>query len=213
MATDVPPHNLREVASACIRLLDNPKATVAELVEHIAGPDFPTNAEIVTPREDLLRMYETGIGSLRMRACYETRRRGNRRDGATVSGTRRQDSRADCGPDDGQEAALGRGTCADESDHENPARLVIVPRSNRVDVERLMSHLFATTDLERTYRVNMNVIGLSGRPQVKNLRVLLKEWLQFPPGNGPPAPRISPREGQAALDGARRSAYRVSQYR
>ena len=178
MATDVPPHNLREVASACIRLLDNPKATVAELVEHIAGPDFPTNAEIVTPREDLLRMYETGIGSLRMRACYE------REDGAiVVTALPYQVSGAKILEQIAAQMMAKKlplvEDLRDESDHENPARLVIVPRSNRVDVERLMSHLFATTDLERTYRVNMNVIGLSGRPQVKNLRVLLKEWLQF----------------------------------
>ncbi len=178
MATDIPPHNLREVASACIRLLENAKTTLEELCEHIPGPDFPTEAEIITPRAELLRMYQSGNGSVRMRARYELEQ-GDIVITALpyqVSGARILE----------QIAAQMQAKklpmvedLRDESDHENPTRLVIVPRSNRVDVERLMLHLFATTELERSYRVNLNVIGLNGRPQVKNLRELLGEWLDF----------------------------------
>ena len=178
MATDIPPHNLREVAAACIRLIEQPKATVAELCEHVLGPDYPTGAEIITPREELLKNYETGHGSVRMRARWEYLQ------GEVVihelpyqvSGSRVLE----------QIAAQMRNKklpwvedLRDESDHENPTRLVIVPRSNRVDIERMMSHLFASTDLERTYRVNLNMIGINGRPEVKNLREMLKEWLEY----------------------------------
>ncbi|MCQ4327402.1 DNA topoisomerase IV subunit A [Stutzerimonas stutzeri] len=178
MATDVPPHNLREVASACVRLLDEPGATVEQLCEHVQGPDYPTEAEIVTPRADLLKIYESGRGSVRMRAVYRVE------DGDIVvtalphqvSGAKILEQIA------GQMQAKKLPMVADlrdESDHENPCRIVIIPRSNRVDVEALMQHLFATTDLESSYRVNTNVIGLDGRPQVKNLRVLLSEWLTY----------------------------------
>lgn len=178
MATDVPPHNLREVASACVRLLDQPGATVAELCEHVPGPDFPTEAEIITPRADLQKVYETGRGSVRMRAVYRVE------DGDIVihalphqvSGSKVLEQIA------GQMQAKKLPMVADlrdESDHENPTRIVIIPRSNRVDVEELMTHLFATTDLETSYRVNLNIIGLDGKPQVKDLRQLLSEWLQF----------------------------------
>jgi topoisomerase-4 subunit A len=180
MATDLPPHNLREVAAACVRLLEDPAATVADLCEHVRGPDFPTEAEIITPSEDILAMYESGHGSLRMRASYGR----DPDDGSIVvtalpyqvSGARVLEQIA--------AQMLAKKLpwvedLRDESDHENPTRLVIVPRSNRVDPERLMSHLFATTDLERSYRVNMNVIGLDGRPRSKNLRDLLSEWLEF----------------------------------
>ncbi len=178
MATDVPPHNLREVASACIRLLEHPRSTVEELCEHLPGPDYPTQAEIVTPRADLLKLYQSGNGSVRMRARYEWER------GEIVvyalphqvSGARVLEQIA--AQMQAKKLPLVEDL-RDESDHENPTRLVIVPRSNRVDVERLMSHLFASTDLERTYRVNMNVIGLDGRPAVKNLREMLGEWLTF----------------------------------
>ena len=178
MATDVPPHNLREVVSACIHLLESPRATVEDLCLHVKGPDYPTEAEIITPRADILKMYQTGHGSVRMRAKW------TREDGDVViyalphqaSGSKILE----------QIAAQMQAKklpmvedLRDESDHENPTRLVIVPRSNRVDLEQLMSHLFASTDLERTYRVNMNVIGLNGRPQVKNLQMILKEWLEF----------------------------------
>ena len=178
MATDVPPHNVREIAAACVRLLDAPEATVADLCEHVRGPDFPTEAEIVTPREELIAMYESGAGSVRMRARFE------RENGAVVvtalpyqvSGSKVLEQIA--------QQMLAKKLpmvedLRDESDHENPTRLVVVPRSNRVDVDRLMSHLFATTDLERTYRVNMTVIGLDHRPRLANLKSILGEWLDF----------------------------------
>ena len=178
MATDIPPHNLREVASACIRLLEQPKATVEQLCEHIKGPDYPTDAEIITPRDEILAMYHTGHGSIRMRAIYE-KERGDIIITALphqVSGARVLEQIA--AQMQAKKLPLVEDL-RDESDHENPIRLVIVPRSNRVDTERLMAHLFATTDLERSYRVNMNMIGLEGRPQVMDLRSLLKQWLKF----------------------------------
>lgn len=178
MATDVPPHNLREVAAACVRLLDDPKTTVEQLCEHVQGPDYPTEAEIITPRADLLKIYETGRGSVRMRAVYRVE------DGDIVvtslphqvSGSKVLEQIA------AQMQAKKLPMVADlrdESDHENPCRIVIIPRSNRVDADELMQHLFATTELESSYRVNTNVIGLDGRPQVKNLQVLLSEWLTY----------------------------------
>jgi topoisomerase-4 subunit A len=178
MATDIPPHNLREVVAAAVRLLEAPKATVAELCEHVQAPDFPTEAEIITPREDIVAMYESGRGGLRMRAVWE-------REGSDivvtalpyqVSGSRVLEQIAQ------QMQARKLPMVADlrdESDHENPTRLVIVPRSNRIDGEALMSHLFASTDLERTYRVNLNMIGIDGRPGVKGLDRILREWLTF----------------------------------
>jgi len=178
MATDIPPHNLREVVAATVRLLESPKSTVAELCEHVLAPDFPTNAEIISPREEILAMYETGRGGLRMRAVWE-RENGDIVVSALpyqVSGSRVLEQIA-------QQMQARKlpmvSDLRDESDHENPTRLVIVPRSNRVDLDALMSHLFATTDLERSYRVNLNMIGRDGRPGVKNLAKLLKEWLQF----------------------------------
>jgi topoisomerase-4 subunit A len=178
MATDIPPHNLKEVASACVRLLESPKSTIEELCEHIQGPDFPTEAEIITPKKDILEIYHSGRGGIRQRACYELE------DDAViitalpyqVSGNKILEQIA------AQMTAKKLPMVEDlrdESDHENPTRLVIMPRSNRVNVEELMAHLFATTDLERSYRVNMNVIGINGRPQVKDLRSLLDEWLKF----------------------------------
>jgi len=178
MATDIPPHNLREVAAACIRLLDDPIAGVPELLEHVPGPDFPTEAEIITPRADLRKIYETGRGSVRMRAVYR------REDGDVVitalphqvSGSKVLEQIA------AQMQAKKLPMVADlrdESDHENPTRIVIVPRSNRIDADELMQHLFATTDLESSYRVNLNVIGLDGKPQVKDLRQILQEWLIY----------------------------------
>ena len=178
MATDVPPHNLREVAAACIRLLDQPDATVEQLCEHVLGPDYPTEAEIITPRADLLKIYETGRGSVRMRAVYRIE------DGDIVvtalphqvSGSKVLEQIA------GQMQAKKLPMVADlrdESDHEHPCRIVISPRSNRVDADELMQQLFATTELESSYRVNSNVIGLDGKPQVKNLRQMLREWLEY----------------------------------
>jgi topoisomerase-4 subunit A len=178
MATDIPPHNLREVVTACVRLLDEPETTLAELCKHVKGPDFPTGAEIISSRAEIKQIYQTGNGSIRARAVYEME------DGDIVitqlpyqvSGSKIQE----------QVAAQMQAKklpmvedIRDESDHEHPTRIVIVPRSNRVDVEQLMAHLFATTDLERTYRVNLNIIGLDGRPKVMDLRSLLEDWLKF----------------------------------
>jgi topoisomerase-4 subunit A len=178
MATDIPPHNLNEVVAATIHLLDSPKATVADLCEHIKGPDFPTEAEIITPAAELQTLYETGRGALRVRAAYQIE------DGAViihalpyqVSGAKVLEQIA------AQMQARKLPMISDlrdESDHEHPTRLVLVPRSNRIELDGVMSHLFATTDLERTYRVNLNVIGIDGRPAVKSLVTVLKEWLTF----------------------------------
>ena len=178
MATDIPPHNLREVSAACCHMLDHPKATVAELCDIIQGPDYPTEAEIITPKDELIKIYETGRGSIRMRATYSIE------DGDViieaiphqVSGAKILEQIA------AQMQAKKLPMVADlrdESDHENPTRLAIVPRSNRVDIEQMMAHLFASTDLERTYRVNMNMIGIDGLPRVKNLREFIKEWLSY----------------------------------
>lgn len=178
MATDVPPHNLREVAAACVRLLDEPGATVAQLCEHIPGPDFPTEAEVITPRSELLKIYESGRGSVRMRALYRVE------DGdVVITALPHQVSGAKVLEQIAAQMQAKKlpmvADLRDESDHENPCRIVVIPRSNRVDVEELMRHLFATTDLESSYRVNLNIIGLDGKPQVKDLRTLLGEWLQF----------------------------------
>ncbi|MDD1014155.1 DNA topoisomerase IV subunit A [Pseudomonas rubra] len=178
MATDVPPHNLREVASACVRLLDEPKATIEQLCEHIQGPDYPTEAEIITPRADLLKIYESGRGSVRMRAVYRIE------DGdIVVTALPHQVSGAKVLEQIAAQMQAKKlpmvADLRDESDHENPCRIVIIARSNRVDLDELMQHLFATTELESSYRVNVNIIGLDGRPQLKNLRALLIEWLEF----------------------------------
>lgn len=178
MATDIPPHNLREVVAACIKLLEAPDTDLAHLMQVLPGPDFPTEAEIITSRDELERLYLSGGGSVRQRARWE-REQGDIVITALpyqVSGNKVLEQIA---------AQLNAKKLPwiedlrDESDHENPTRLVIVPRSNRVDLERLMSHLFATTDLERSYRVNMNLIGLNGRPRVMGVRELLLEWLHF----------------------------------
>ena len=178
MATDVPPHNLREVAAACVLLLEDPDAGVRDLCKHIRGPDFPTAAEIITPREEIRRIYETGNGALRMRAVYETED-GN----IVITALPYQSS----GSKVLEQIAAQMNAkklpmledLRDESDHETPTRLVLVPRSSRIDVEALMAHLFATTDLERSIRVNLNVIGINGLPQVKDLKTLLAEWLEW----------------------------------
>lgn len=178
MATDVPPHNLREVATACVRLLDEPSASIEQLMEHVQGPDFPTEAEIITPRADLLKIYQTGRGSVRMRAVYRVE------DGdIVVTALPHQVSGAKVLEQIAAQMQAKKlpmvADLRDESDHENPCRIVIIPRSNRVDAEELMTHLFATTDLESSYRVNTNVIGLDGKPSVKDLRTLLSEWLVY----------------------------------
>ena len=178
MATDIPPHNLVEVVKACIYLLDNPKASVVDLFDIVSGPDLPTSAELITSKHDLLAMYESGNGSYRMRACYEMEENEIVVTALPyqVSGSRILEQIA--AQMNAKKLPLVEDL-RDESDHENPTRLIIVPRSNRVDVATLMSHLFATTDLERSYRVNLNMIGLDGRPAVKNLRGIIKEWLQY----------------------------------
>jgi len=178
MATDIPPHNLNEVVSACIHLLEKPKATVREINEHVIAPDYPTEAEIITSPQAILDMYETGKGSLKMRAIY-TQEQGDIVVTALphqVSGAKVLEQIA------AQMQAKKLPTVVDlrdESDHENPTRLIIVPKSNRIDVQALMSHLFHSTDLEKNYRINLNMIGVNGRPQVKNLVMILKEWLQY----------------------------------
>jgi topoisomerase IV subunit A len=178
MATDIPPHNLVEVAGACIHLLDKPDAPLEQLLEHIKGPDYPTEAEIITPADDIHKMYISGGGSVKMRAKYE-QEDGNIIITALpyqVSGAKLMEQIA------AQMLAKKLPMIEDlrdESDHENQTRLVIMPKSKRIDVDEVMSHLFATTDLEKSYRVNMNMIGLDGRPRVKNLREILVEWLAF----------------------------------
>ncbi len=178
MATDIPPHNLREVVEACIYVLENPKAKLEDVLHFVPGPDYPTAAEIITPRDDLTNIYRTGNGTVRLRAVYQ------REEGDIVVTALPHQVSGDKVLE--QIAAQMREKklpmvedLRDESDHENPTRLVIIPRSNRVDVEALMAHLFATTDLERTYKVNMNMIGLDGRPRVKNLLDIVKEWLSY----------------------------------
>ncbi|MGD9425929.1 DNA topoisomerase IV subunit A [Pantoea sp. NSTU24] len=178
MATDIPPHNLREVAQAAIALIDSPKTTLDQLLDIVQGPDYPTEAEIITPRDEIRKLYQSGRGSIRQRAVWK------KEEGEVVitalpyqvSGARVLE----------QIASQMRNKklpmvedLRDESDHENPTRLVIVPRSNRVDLDQVMNHLFATTDLEKSYRVNLNMIGLDNRPAVKNLHEILTEWLVF----------------------------------
>jgi len=178
MSTDIPPHNIREVITALIRLLDQPNTTLGQIMRHIKGPDFPTGGELISPRADITQIYKTGNGSLRVRARYYVE------DGDIivtelpfqVSGAKVLE----------QIATQMRAKklpmmedLRDESDHESPIRLVLTPRAGRVDTDALMQHLFATTDLERTVRVNLNVIGLDGRPGVYGLQALLQEWLQF----------------------------------
>ena len=178
MATDIPPHNLREVVKACVALIEDPELSTRKLMAFVKGPDLPTGAEIVSPRSDLVQMYETGTGGYRARATYEIE------DGEIVidalpfqvSGSKVLEQIAN---QMRQKKLPMVEDLRDESDHENPTRLVIVPKSNRVDIQALMAHLFATTDLERTYRVNLNVIGLDGRPRVMGLKEMLLEWLEF----------------------------------
>ena len=178
MATDIPPHNLREVAQACIHLLDEPRATVADLCNIIQAPDFPGGGEIITSAADLRALYESGNGTVRLRARY-TQEDGN----IIVTALPYQSSGSKILEQIAAQMQAKKlpliEDLRDESSHETPVRLVLVPRSNRVDVEPLMQHLFATTDLERSYRVNLNVIGLDGLPAVYNLRDLLSNWLEF----------------------------------
>ncbi len=178
MATDIPPHNLKEIVTACVRLLESPKTTVAELCEHVLGPDFPGGGEIISSRSDLLNLYETGHGNVRQRAVWE--REG---DEIIVTALPHQTSPARILEQIAAQMQAKKlplvADLRDESDHEHPTRLVIMPRSNRVDLDGLMDHLFATTDLEKSIRANFNVIGNDGRPGVRNLHDLLTEWLAF----------------------------------
>ena len=178
MATDIPPHNVREVTSACIHLLDNPKATLSDILEHVQGPDYPTEAEIITPKAEIEKIYGTGKGSIKMRAVYEVE------DGdIVISALPHQVAGGKILEQIAAQMQAKKlpmvSDLRDESDHECPTRLVIVPRSNRVDVEGLMNHLFATTDLEKNFRVNLNILGLDKRPRVMSLTSILTEWLAF----------------------------------
>lgn len=178
MATDIPPHNINEVISACIHLLDKPKANVVDVMTHIKAPDYPTEAQIITSAQEIREIYETGRGSIRARAVYD------KEDGEVViTALPHQTSPAKILEQIAQQMHAKKlpmlVDLRDESDHENPTRLALVLRSNRVDVERLMSHLFATTDLQRSFRVNLNIIGLDHRPKIKSLVGILKEWLTY----------------------------------
>ena len=178
MATDIPPHNLREVAAACIHLLDKPKATIKDICKIIKGPDYPTEAELITPKSDIEALYTTGRGSLKARATY-IKENGEILINALpfqVSGAKVLEQIAA----QMQKKKLPMVVdLRDESDHENPTRIIVVPKSNRADIDAIMSHLYSTTDLEKNYRVNFNMIGIDKRPQVKDILSLLKEWLQF----------------------------------
>lgn len=178
MATDIPPHNVREVATAAVALLDQPGSSLDSLLELVQGPDFPTEAEIITPRDEIRKIYQNGRGSVRMRAVWK------KEDGsAVITALPHQVSGAKVLEQIASQMRAKKlpmiEDLRDESDHENPTRLVIVPRSNRIDLEQVMNHLFATTDLERSYRINMNMIGLDNRPQVKGLVEILTEWLAY----------------------------------
>ena len=178
MATDIPPHNLNEVADAAVLLLDNPKAGLDDVLNIIQGPDFPTEAEIISPKDDIRKMYETGRGSIKMRATW------HKEDGEIIiSALPHQSSPSKIIAQIAEQMTAKKlpmvEDIRDEADYENPVRIVLVPRSNRVDTDALMAHLFATTDLEKSYRVNMNMIGLDHKPAVKGLLQVLTEWLTF----------------------------------
>ncbi len=178
MATDIPPHNINEVADAAVLLLDNPKAGLDDVLNIIQGPDFPTEAEIISPKDDIRKMYETGRGSIKMRATW------HKEDGEIIiSALPHQSSPSKIIAQIAEQMTAKKlpmvEDIRDEADYENPVRIVLVPRSNRVDTDALMAHLFATTDLEKSYRVNMNMIGLDHKPAVKGLLQVLTEWLIF----------------------------------
>ncbi len=178
MATDIPPHNLREVSAALFHLLDHPDASIEDLCQHIQGPDYPTYAEIITPRKDIIDIYTSGKGSIRMRCVHEREDKN-----IVITALPHQASPAKILEQIATQMRTKKlpmvEDLRDESDHENPFRLVIITRSNRIDYDGLMSHLYATTDLEKSFRVNLNLIGLDKRPQVKNLKLILQEWLSF----------------------------------
>ncbi|MFK5985372.1 MAG: DNA topoisomerase IV subunit A, partial [Pseudomonadota bacterium] len=178
MATDIPPHNLREVVNACILLIDSPKADLEQLMLEVKGPDYPTDAEIISPVEDLIKIYQTGLGSIKMRARYEVENHD-----IVIHALPHQTSGAKILEQIAAQMQAKKlpmiSDLRDESDHENPVRLVIIPRSNRVDTQVLLDHLFVTTDLEKNFRVNMNIIGLNGKPQVLGLKPILQQWLEY----------------------------------
>jgi topoisomerase-4 subunit A len=178
MATDIPPHNVREVAQACVHLIEQPKAELIDLLDFVKGPDYPTDAEIITPKADIEKIYQTGRGSIKMRAVYDIEH-GE----VVITSLPHQAAGGKILEQIANQMQAKKLPMVidlrDESDHENPTRLVVVPRSNRVDIEQLMQHLFATTDLEKSYRVNLNMIGLDNRPAVKNLKGILLEWLEY----------------------------------
>ena len=178
MATDIPPHNINEIADAAVMLLDNPKTTLDDLLTVVQGPDFPTEAEIISPKEEIRKIYQQGRGSIKMRAAWK------KEDGEIIiSALPPQASPSKVIAQIAEQMTAKKlpmvEDIRDEADHENPVRIVIVPRSNRVDTDAMMAHLFATTDLEKSYRVNMNMIGLDYKPAVKNLLEILTEWLTF----------------------------------
>ena len=178
MATDIPPHNINEIADAAVMLLDNPKAGLDDVLEIVQGPDFPTEAEIISPKSEIRKIYEQGRGSIKMRAIWK------KEDGEIIiSALPHQSSPSKVIAQIAEQMTAKKlpmlEDIRDEADHENPIRIVLVPRSNRVDTDALMAHLFATTDLEKSYRVNMNMIGLDHKPAVKGLLEILNEWLTF----------------------------------
>ena len=178
MATDIPPHNINEIADAAVKLLDNPKAGLDDVLEIVQGPDFPTEAEIISPKSEIRKIYEQGRGSIKMRATWK------KEDGEIIiSALPHQSSPSKVIAQIAEQMTAKKlpmlEDIRDEADHENPIRIVLVPRSNRVDTDALMAHLFATTDLEKSYRVNMNMIGLDHKPAVKGLLEILNEWLTF----------------------------------
>ena len=178
MATDIPPHNLTDVVKASISLIDNPKMTVSDLMSFIPSPDFPTKAEIISSPEEMLEMYSTGRGSVKLRATYEIEE-GE----IVITALPYQVSTSKILEQIAAQVETKKinmiDDLRDESDEDNPSRIIVVPRSNRIDKAALMSHLFATTDLEKNIRVNINAIGLNGKPQVFDLKKILKEWLKF----------------------------------
>ena len=178
MATDIPPHNINEIADAAVMLLDNPKAGLGDVLEVVQGPDFPTEAEIISPKSEIRKIYEQGRGSIKMRATWK------KEDGEIIiSALPHQSSPSKVIAQIAEQMTAKKlpmlEDIRDEADHENPIRIVLVPRSNRVDTDALMAHLFATTDLEKSYRVNMNMIGLDHKPAIKGLLEILNEWLTF----------------------------------
>ena len=178
MATDIPPHNINEIADAAVMLLDNPKAGLDDVLEIVQGPDFPTEAEIISPKSEIRKIYEQGRGSIKMRATWK-KEEGE----IIISALPHQSSPSKVIAQIAEQMTAKKlpmlEDIRDEADHENPIRIVLVPRSNRVDTDALMAHLFATTDLEKSYRVNMNMIGLDHKPAVKGLLEILNEWLTF----------------------------------